>query len=137
MKRPPIFPPPQFPPVKLRLFQRMPPAVFPVIMGLFGLGLALRRGAPVIGYPPAIAELLLGAVSVLWLFAAIGFVAKCWQRPAVVMEDLAVLPGRAGLAAMTLGIFLLAAVALPYGVATAKTLLLAGLLIHSGLVVLM
>ena len=49
MKRPPIFPPPQFPPLKLRAFQRMPPAVFPAIMGLFGLGLALRRGAEVIG----------------------------------------------------------------------------------------
>ncbi|WP_050528275.1 TDT family transporter [Pseudorhodobacter aquimaris] len=136
MKRAPIFPPPQFPPVKLRAFQRMPPAVFPAVMGLFGLGLALRRGAAVIGYPPALAEMVLGAVSLLWVFTTFGYLLKLRQRPAVIMEDLAILPGRAGLAAMSLGVFLLAATMLPYSAAAAEVLLFAGLAVHAVLAVL-
>lgn len=131
MKRPPIFPAPQFPPVKLRAFQRMPPAVFPAIMGLFGLGLALRRGAEVIGYPVAIAEIALGAISLLWVFATLGYLAKLSQRPAVIMEDLAILPGRAGLAAMSLGLFLLAVTISPYSPSVALVLALLGLVLHA------
>ncbi|MGB3278219.1 MAG: tellurium resistance protein, partial [Pseudorhodobacter sp.] len=136
MQRPPIFPPPQFPPVKLRPFQRMPPAVFPSIMGLFGLGLALRRGAEVIGYPGAIAEFVLGAVSLLWLFATLGYLAKLAQRPGVIMEDLAILPGRAGLAAMSLGVLLLAATLLPYAPNAAAGVMFFGIGLHLLLAVL-
>ncbi|WP_415233811.1 tellurium resistance protein [Pseudorhodobacter sp.] len=136
MKRPPIFPAPQFPPVKLRAFQRMPPAVFPAIMGLFGLGLALRRGADVIGYPPAIAEIALGGISLLWVFATLGYLLKLWQRPGVIMQDLAILPGRAGLAAMSLGLFLFAATLLPYAPGAASGLMFAGLGLHAILAVL-
>ena len=42
--RPKAFPPPEFPPHRAKLFAKMPPAVFPVLLGLLGLGLALRRG---------------------------------------------------------------------------------------------
>jgi len=130
MKRPPIFPAPQFPPVKLRAFQRMPPAVFPAIMGLFGLGLALRRGAEAIGYPVAIAEITLGAVSLLWLFATLGYGIKLSQRRGVIMEDLAILPGRAGLAAMSLGMALLAVTLLPYSARAAGVVMFAALATH-------
>ncbi len=136
MKRPPIFPAPQFPPVKLRAFQRMPPAVFPVIMGLFGLGLALRRGADAIGYPAAIAEASLGAISLLWVFATLGYAVKLSQRPAVIMEDLAILPGRAGLAAMSLGMALLAVTLLPYSTRAAGVVMFAALGTHLLLAVL-
>lgn len=139
MKRPPIFPAPEFPPVKLKPFQRMPPAVFPVIMGLFGLGLALRRGADVIGYPVAIAEMALGAISLLWIFAVLGYALKLSQRPGVIMEDLAILPGRAGLAAMSLGLFLFSTTVLPYSTALASALMFAGLGLHlvlAGLIIL-
>jgi len=130
MKRPPIFPAPQFPPVKLRAFQRMPPAVFPAIMGLFGLGLALRRGAEAIGYPVAVAEIVLGAVSLLWVFATLGYGIKLSQRPAVIMEDLAFLPGRAGLAAMSLGMALLAVTLVPYSTQAATWVMFAALGTH-------
>lgn len=136
MKRPPIFPAPQFPPVKLRAFQRMPPAVFPVIMGLFGLGIALRRGADAIGYPVAIAEIILGAVSLLWVFATLGYLAKLSQRPAVIMEDLAILPGRAGLAAMSLGMSLLSVTLLPYSSGAATAVMFGALGLHLVLAVL-
>jgi len=137
MKRPPKFPPPQFPPVKLKLFQRMPPAVFPSIMGLFGLGMALRRGADVYGYPAGLGEFFLGGVSLLWLFGTLGYCAKIAQRPGVLLDEVKTLPGRAGLATMTLGVFLLAAVILPYSASWAYWVLLAGLVIHAGLALLM
>jgi tellurite resistance protein len=114
----------------------MPPAVFPAIMGLFGLGLALRRGADAIGYPVAIAEIALGAISLLWIFATLGYLIKISQRPAVIMEDLAILPGRAGLAAMSLGVFLLAATLLPYAPAVAAGMMFAGLASHGVLAAL-
>ena len=133
MKRPPIFPAPEFPPVKLKAFQRMPPAVFPSIMGLFGLGLAIRRGADMIGYPVGIAEMALGAISLLWIFAALGYLVKLSQRPAVIMEDLAILPGRAGLAAMSAGLLLFATVVLPYSARAAEMLMFVGLVLHLGL----
>ena len=133
MKRPPVFPPPQFPPVKLRPFQRMPPAVFPAIMGLFGLGLALRRAAAEGLVPAGIGEAVLGAVSLLWIFAAFGYLAKIAQRPGVVMEDLAVLPGRTGLAAGSLGLLLLAATLLPLNPSLAGVLMGGGLVLHLAL----
>jgi tellurite resistance protein len=41
-RRPRAFPPPEFPPRKPKLFARTPPAVFPVLLGLEGLALALH-----------------------------------------------------------------------------------------------
>jgi tellurite resistance protein len=105
-------------------------------MGLFGLGLALRRGAEAIGYPPGIAELVLGAVCLLWGFSVLGYLAKTIQRMGVVMEDLAILPGRAGLAALSLGVLLLAATLQPYSSTIASGLLFCGLALHFALAVL-
>ncbi|MBA4350303.1 MAG: tellurium resistance protein, partial [Rhodobacter sp.] len=63
--RPKIYPPPEFPPRRPARFARTPPAVFPVILGLFGLGLALRRGLDAAGLPQGPADLVLGAVALL------------------------------------------------------------------------
>lgn len=133
---PPQFPPPQFPPVKLAAFQRMPPAVFPPIMGLFGLGLALRKALEAAGQSTGLAEAVLGSVTLLWLFALLGYGVKVARRPGVLREDLRILPGRAGLAAMVLSALLLAAVALPYAPGLAEGLMWAGLLAHGALALL-
>lgn len=134
--RPKAFPPPQFPPARPPLFSRTPPAIFPPIMGLFGLGLALRRAADAALLPVAVGDLVLGAVSLLWLFAVAAYLAKVVRRPAVVVEDLRVLPGRAGLAAMVLSLLLLAAALVPHAPGAARVLLIAGLAIHAGLALL-
>ena len=68
-RRPKAYPPPEFPPRRPKLFAKTPPAVFPVVLGLLGLGLALRRAADVTGLPGAVAELVLGLVLGLWAFA--------------------------------------------------------------------
>lgn len=134
--RPKSFPPPQFPPRRPALFARMPPAVFPVLMGTLGLGLALRRGFAGFGLAGDPAELVLGLAVGLWAFAASGYLIKLARRPAVLLEDLRILPGRAGLAAATLGMLLVAAALVPYAPGLARGLLLAGLALHGALALL-
>lgn len=115
MAKAPHFPPPRPIPPRSRLFQRTPPAVFPPIFGLFGLGLAWRRASETFGVPGGAADMLLGAVTLLYLFAVVAYLAKVVQRPGVFHEDLRVLPGRAGLASMMLAGMLLASTLAPLG----------------------
>lgn len=131
--RPRPFPPPEFPPRRPARFARTPPAVFPVILGLFGLGLLLRRGLAAAGLPVGLAEVLLGAVSMLWAFAVFAYLAKMARRVSVIFDDLCVLPGRAGLAAASMGAMALAAVLAPYGTGLARAVLVAALAAHLGL----
>lgn len=130
--RPKAYPPPEFPPRRLPIFARMPPAVFPAILGLIGLGLALRRGLSVLGGPVALADLWLGAMTGLWAFAALGYLVKLARRPGVLAEDLRVLPGRAGLATATMGLMALAAALAPMSPEVARVLLALGLVLHAG-----
>lgn len=127
---------PKFAPMPVKkpgLWRATPPAIFPPVMGLFGLGLAWRRGVDAFGFPGGVAELLLGAVSLLFLFCLIAYAVKLMRRPKVVLEDLRILPGRAGLAAMVLSLLLLAATLVPYVPGIALVLLWAGLALHLGL----
>lgn len=133
--RPKLFPPPQFPPRRAALFARMPPAVFPSILGLLGLGLALRRGLVAFGFAAEPADLLLGVASVLWAFAAFAYLAKMARRAGVVAEDLRVLPGRNGLAAATMGGMAVAAALVPIAPQVAAALLVASLVAHLALTV--
>ncbi|GGE01294.1 tellurite resistance protein [Gemmobacter megaterium] len=112
------------------MFRRTPPAIFPPVMGLFGLGLAWRRGAEVAGLPGGIAEAVLGAVTLLYLFMLLAYLAKVARRPGVVAEDLRILPGRAGLAAANLSAMLLAAALVPYAPGLARAVLAVAALSH-------
>lgn len=92
----------------------MPPAVFPPLLGLTGLGLAWRRASELTALPGALAELLLGGIFLLWCFMIAAYASKVLRRPGVLREELALLPGRAGLAAADVSAFLMAAVIAPY-----------------------
>lgn len=124
------------------LWRQTPPAVFPPILGLLGLGLALRRAGQLPfwgdmeGGLSGLAELVLGAGTLLFGFALLAYLAKLLRRPAVVREDLQVLPGRTGLAACTMGAMLVAASLQPYAPTLAWAGLCAGLAAHSTLAVL-
>lgn len=112
--KPRHFPPP--PPLIQKtpgLWRRTPPALFAPIMGMLGLGLAWRTLAsqPGLHRLAPIGELLLGASLLLFGFALVAWLSKPLRRPGVVIEELTVLPGRAGMAAMAL-CFMLAAAAL-------------------------
>lgn len=127
---------PQFPLRRPALFARMPPAIFPVLMGTLGVGLALRRGLAAFGLPPDAAELLLGVAVALWVFAACGYGVKLARRPGVLIEDLRILPGRAGLSAGVLSLMLVAAVLAPYWPGPARMALMAGLGLQAALALL-
>ena len=130
-RRPKAFPPPEFPPRKPKLFAKTPPAIFPVVLGLLGLGLALRKGLAVLGLPGGVVEAVLGALLVFWGFATLALLAKIARRPGVAAEDLRVLPGRAGMAASSMSAMLAAAVLVPYAPGLAYWLMALALAAHA------
>ena len=134
-RRPRAYPAPEFPPRKPRLFARTPPAIFPSLLGLLGLGLALRTGAAVFGVsgsvPAGLIEAALGALLILWAFAVVALKVKVLRRPAVLTEDMRVLPGRSGLASATMSGMAAAAVLLPYAPGLALLLVVASLVAHA------
>jgi tellurite resistance protein len=117
------------------LARRVPPAVFVPVMGLLGLGLAWRQAAEALGLLAEIGEALLGAFSLLAGFCLAAYAAKAARRPGVVAEDLAVLPGRLGLSAMAVTVYLLAAALAPVQPGPARLLLWAGMALHAVLLV--
>lgn len=119
------------------LWRRVPPAIFPAVMGLFGLGLAWRRGAAALGLPAGIGEAILGAVTLLFLFGLLAYAVKLLRRPSVLAEDLRILPGRAGVAAMVLCLYLLSITLAPYGAPLARAVLWAGFAVHLGFVLVL
>lgn len=122
--------PPPFPVPCPRRFSRTPPAVFPVILGLLGLGLALKRALVALGVDTGVADAALGAFTALWAFAVFAYAAKMLQRVSVVMDDLRVLPGRTGLAALSMGGMLVAAELAAFSVPVAKAVLVGSLALH-------
>ena len=140
-RRPRSFPPPEFPPRRPKLFARTPPAIFPSILGLMGLGLALRQGVAVLGVQGSVAgglvEAALGAVLGLWLFAVVALKVKVWRRLGVMVEDMRVLPGRTGLAAATISGMAAAAVLVPYAPGLALVFVVASLVAHGVMAVLL
>lgn len=135
--RPKRYPPPEFPPRKSALFAKTPPAVFPSILGLLGLVVALRQVLARLGLDLGPADLAGGIAVALWVFAAAAYGVKLARRPSVVMEDLRVLPGRSGLATMTMGGMVAATLLALYVPQVALVLMLAALAGHAVLAALL
>lgn len=136
-RRPRAFPPPEFPPRRAPRFARTPPALFPSVLGLLGLGLALRRACAALDLPGGAVEAALGALLMLWAFGWLALAAKGLRRPAVLAEDMRVLPGRTGLAAASMSGMAAAAVLVPYAPDLALALALLSLALHAALAVLL
>lgn len=128
--RPKMYPPPEFPPRRAKLFGRTPPVVFPVILGLLGLVLALRAGLAAAALPAGPADLLAGVAVALWVFAVVAYGAKLLRRPGAIMEDLRVLPARGGIAAATMGGMAVAAIVAPFAPTLGWTVLVVALVAH-------
>ncbi len=128
---PPKFPAPEFPPRRIAPFARMPPAIFPPILGLLGAALALRLGMDALGHPQGPGEVLSGVAIGAWAVLTGAYCIKLWRRPGVVVEDLRVLPGRSGLAAMTMGGMAAATLLAPFAPAAAQGLLVLALVGHA------
>ena len=115
----------------IRMWRRTPPAIFPPALGFLGLGLAWRGAEEVFAFPLPLGEALLGAGTLMFLFMLLAWGAKPLRRPGVALEELRVLPGRAGVSAMTMGLMLLGAVLAPYAPSVALGVTLAALIAHS------
>lgn len=124
-------PMPPFP--RTRFGDHVPPAIFPPVFGLMGLGLAWRRAAEILPLPHEISDLILGAGGALFVFMAFAYGLKFARRPGVLAEDLRVLPGRGGLAALALGFYVLAAALVAYWPGLARVVLALGLVLHLAL----
>lgn len=129
--RPKRYPPPEFPPRRPKLFARTPPAVFPSILGLLGLVSALRLGLGRMGWDMGPGDLAAGLVVALWVFAALAYGAKLARRPGAIMEDLRVLPGRSGLATLTMGGMVTAGLVASYSAPVGSALLVLALAGHA------
>ena len=121
------FPPPPQLPARVGLFRRVPPAIFPAILGLLGLVATWRRAVEVFGIPAGIVEIAAGMVSLLFLYCLVAYGTKVILRPGVVLEDLKTLPGRTGLAALFIGLMVEAALLAPIGPGLAKAVLAVGI----------
>ena len=130
-RRPPRFPPPQFPAHKPKLFATTPPAIFSPILGLLGLVLALRQAAVILGFGAGGAEVAAGAVLALWVWAVVAIKVKGWRRLSVLLEDMRPLPGRGGLAAASMSGMAAGAVIAPYAPLVALVLLWGALFAHA------
>jgi len=126
-------PPPPLAPDPPGLWRRVPPAIFPPILGLLGLGLAWRVLAETLPAVAGLAEAFLGAVVLLFLYAAIAWTSKPLRRPGVLAEELRVLPGRGGVASAVLCVILTAAVLVPYAPGLALAVAWAGVALLAGL----
>ena len=112
------------------LFQQTPPAIFPPVLGLFGLGLAWRNAAAAFPVPTWAGEIVLGAVTLLFLHLVVAYLVKVIRRPGTFREDLGIIAGRAGLSAGTGSMMLLAATLVPYSTGGALTVLIAAIAAH-------
>ncbi|WP_293447503.1 tellurium resistance protein [Planktotalea sp.] len=113
-------------------WRRTPPALFPALIGLMGLGLAWRAAADFapIGVSPFASYIILGFGSVLLVFIVACYLTKIGARPTVIIEDMASVPGRAGVSALTVSLFLFSAAIAPVSPLVAAFALFPGLLGH-------
>ena len=116
--------------------RQTPPAIFTIILGLFGLALAWRAGALVSIVPEAVSQVLLGGVSALFAAAAFSYLIKVLRRPSALIEDLRILPGRGGVAALGVCFSALAAGFAPLSPEGAIKLMYFALVFHALLALL-
>ncbi|MGA1210345.1 MAG: tellurium resistance protein, partial [Gemmobacter sp.] len=116
-------------------FARVPPAIFPPILGLWGLGLGWRAAGEAAGFGAAPGEVILGAVFLLWLGAVLAYGAKLARRPGVLAEEVRVLPGQSGLAALGMATMAGAGGVLPHAPGIGAAMLVAGFVAHVALAV--
>lgn len=143
-KMPPRLSPAPLPPIRHRprfaaprvappgLWRRVPAAIFLPLSGALALAVAWTGGVAAFALPPALAQLFAGMIAALTVFALTAYGVKLARRPGVVVEELAVLPGHAGIAAAVISVEL-AALAVGNPVA-GRALLGAGLLLHLALI---
>ncbi|WP_376873259.1 tellurium resistance protein [Albirhodobacter sp. R86504] len=123
-------------PRKLPAFSRMPVAIFPVLFGAMGVVLGWRKAGDLSdsGALTALADAVSGATILLFGFALVGYAVKLIRRPSVVLDELTILPGRTGLAAMVLGVYLAGMIFSRISTTATTACLILGLILHALLI---
>ena len=127
------FPPPPPLPKKVGAFRRVPPAIFPAILGLLGLVAAWDFAAGLAPVVLPLVQIASGMVTALFLFCLVSYAVKVAVRPGAMVEDLRTLPGRTGLAALALCLMVLARLFVGRNEALALLCLAAGLALLFGI----
>lgn len=98
------------------LWRSTPPAIFPVCLGLLGLGLGWRNASDFLPVAHEVGDVLLGLGCAFYLYFLACYLIKLTARPMALFEDSANPTARAGLAAAAMSMMLLAAALLPFGI---------------------
>lgn len=125
-------------PVPPGRFRRVPPVMFLSVLAALELGLAWLVGADAFALPAGVGQMLAGMIAAVAAFALFAYACKLARRPSVMTEELTILPGRAGVGAAMLSLYLLGAiVGATLSIGAGRILLALGLLLHGWTVVAM
>ena len=116
--------------------EQTPPAIFSLILGMFGLSLSWRAAANTSILPAGISEAILGGVLIVFIIAAAAYMRKLLLRAGTLVEDARILPGRGGLAAFGVCFAILAAGLVPIAPEWAERILYLALAVQGGMAVL-
>ncbi|MCP5072777.1 MAG: hypothetical protein GY947_05705 [Rhodobacteraceae bacterium] len=111
-------------------WRRTPPALFPSLLGLFGLALAWRRAARIWEVPTAVGEMIGLLATLILLFTLTCYLAKLMLRPTVLWDDLQIGPARGAVSAGSMCTMALAAYLYPFSPSGAELIWLLSLLLH-------
>lgn len=114
-------------PVPPGLWRRTPPAVFPALLAGVLLATGWQGGVGAFALPQAAGDLPGGMALALAAFAALAYCAKLARRPAVLIEDLEVLPGQVGVPALALCLIVAAELIGAYWPGAGRVLLALGI----------
>jgi tellurite resistance protein len=121
--------------VRARWIAQMPVPLFAVTMGHAGLGLAWRNAHAAFGLPLEVAQALMAFAAGAFALVAVGYVLKLLACPGGVAADFRHPVTMNFFPAISIGMLLLAAGALPYAPKAAEALWVAGAVLHLGLAV--
>ena len=111
-------------------FSRIPPAIFPVLLGMLGVGMFWQRFAGLNDWDVTPFAIVNAAMSAFFIFCALAYGTKFLRRFGVFDEDRLTLPGRGGLAAASMCVMLVSAIVAPYAPEMSAFLLIYGLVQH-------
>lgn len=117
-------------------WRRMPVAVFPVALGIAGLGQAVVQAARVLPLPPEAGWAILALGGLLLAVAALAYARKLAARPGAILADLAPLPSRGAPSAGAMTLAVCATALVPAAPQLAAGLLALALLLQAGIAVL-
>lgn len=111
-------------------WRRTPPALFPVCLGMIGIGLGWRLAYNNLDAPAWISDVWLLVACGYFCFAFICYLAKLSINPGIIFDDQAPGPGKAAVSAGSMCMMLMAASLAPVAYHVAVGVWFAGLMLH-------